>query len=148
MGSHIFVVYGHDEDVKKKVERFLRSLELDSIFLDKEPNYGRTIIEKFEECGSSVGFAVVILTPDDIGKAVTEGDLKPRARQNVIFELGFFVAKLGRPRVAALYSEGVELPSDIKGVLYTSLNDENWQMKLAHEMKVIGLPIDFDLVPR
>lgn len=147
-GSRVFVVHGHDEEAKLKVVRFLRSLDLDPIILDMEPNRGRTIIEKLEECGGGAFFTVVILTPDDNGKAVFEEDSKPRARQNVIFELGFFVARLGRERVVALYSEGVELPSDFHGVLYIPLNDDDWQTRLAREMHEIGIQIDLDAVMR
>lgn len=88
-GTRVFVVHGHNQEVKREVEHFLRSLALDPIILDMEPNLGRTVIEKLEECGGDAVFAVVILTPDDCGRAAAERKLKPRARQNVIFELGF-----------------------------------------------------------
>jgi len=89
---------------------------------------------------------VILLTPDDVGSVATQTDkLKPRARQNVVLELGYFLARLGRKRVAALVVDGVEVPSDYSGVLYVNLDDQNaWQFHLAKELKAAGLPIDSD----
>lgn len=147
-GSDIFIVHGHDETAKKAVARLIRKLELKPIILHEQPNAGRTVIEKFEDY-SNVGFAVVLMTPDDIGQHVPPGvfpshkGLKKRARQNVIFELGFFIGKLGRKRVCALYKEGVELPSDYQGVLYVPMDKATaWELELAKEIKAAGLPVD------
>lgn len=93
----VFLVHGHDEAVKECVARFLEKLDLQPIILHEQPNKGQTVIEKFE-ANSNVGFAVVLLTPDDVGRATSEKKLKPRARQNVVLELGYFFAKLGRAR--------------------------------------------------
>jgi len=106
ISSDIFLVHGHDEGIKNTVARFLEHLDLNPIILHEQPNKGRTIIEKFENY-SNVSFAVIILTPDDIVLDVGQNEQKQRARQNVIFELGFFLGKLGRNRVCALYKEGV-----------------------------------------
>jgi predicted nucleotide-binding protein len=107
------------------------------------PNIGRTLIEKFEDY-SNVGFVVVLLTPDDLGTSKDKREeLKPRARQNVIFELGFFVGKLGRERVCVLYKENVEIPSDYEGMLYVKMDkSDGWKAKLAREMKEVGIKID------
>ena len=104
---------------------------------------GRTIIEKFEDF-AHVGFALVLLTPDDEGRLRDDkGDFKPRARQNVILELGYFLGKLGRERVCALVKEGVERPSDYDGVVYIPLDDSGgWEMKLIRELKSAGYDID------
>ena len=145
LGQDIFVVHGQDDATKEAVSRFIEKLGLKAIVLHEQPNAGRTIIEKFEAY-SNVGFAVVLLTPDDVGAArdkAAEG--KPRARQNVIFELGYFIGKLGRHRVCALYKEGVEIPSDFSGVLYTSMDNAGaWRLSLAREMKQAGLTIDLN----
>ena len=109
--NSVFVVHGHDETVLQQVPRFLEKLEIHPIILFEKPSKGRTIIEKLES-HSNVPFAIVLLTPDDLGKASKEKELKPRARQNVILELGFFLGKLTRYNVAVLYDESVELPSD------------------------------------
>jgi len=93
-----------------------------------------------------------LLTPDDLGSTVSKGDknrpklpLKKRARQNVVFELGYFIAKLGRERVRALYTEGVKLPSDYKGVLYTEFDSTGaWKLELAREIKAVGIELDLN----
>lgn len=148
LGQDVFLVHGHDEAAKESVSRFIEKLGFKAIILHEQPNAGRTIIEKFEAY-SNVGFAVVLLTPDDIGAAyaayneASEG--KPRARQNVILELGYFIAKLGRQRVCALYKEEVELPSDIYGLLYVPLDAAGaWRLSLAKEMKHAGFPLDMN----
>lgn len=147
MGSDIFIVHGHDESAKQSVARFIERLELRAVILHEQPNAGRTIIEKFEEY-ANVGFAIVLLTPDDIGYPRDKPDeKKQRARQNVIFELGFFIGKLGRERVCALYKEGVEIPSDFQGVLYIEMDTRGgWQLQLAREIKHVGIEVDMNKV--
>jgi len=119
--NDVFVVHGHDELVKQTVARFLEKLDLKTILLHEQATQGKTIIEKFESF-SGVRFAVILLTPDDVGttKAAFAEGKRPndRARQNVIFEHGFFVGKLGRGCVCALVKGDVEVPSDLDGVLY------------------------------
>lgn len=143
----VFIVHGHDEAAKEAVARFIMRFGLRPIILAEEPNSGRTIIEKLE-ASSKVGFAVVLLTADDIGAAKSDVDnLKPRARQNVILELGYFVGKLGRERVCALYRTGIEIPSDYHGVAYVPLDEQGaWRLALAREMKTAGLNVDLNLV--
>lgn len=141
----VFVVHGHDTGAKESVARFLERLELEPIILHERPNLGRTVIEKFE-AHSDVAFAVVLLTPDDVGYPAGAPDqAKPRARQNVILELGFFAASLGRDKVCALYSSGVEIPSDFSGVLYHELDPGGaWRLLLARELSAAGLTIDMN----
>ncbi len=145
-GSKVFIVHGRDDSAKEKCARFLGKLQLQVVILHEQPNKGRTIIEKFEEA-ADVGFAVVILTPDDLGGIATEptDSYKPRARQNVIFELGFFLGQLGRNRVCALCGDQVEIPSDYNGVLYLPMDEGGgWQLKLAGELRAAGLPVDLN----
>jgi predicted nucleotide-binding protein len=146
-GSDVFVVHGRDKAAKESVCRFIEKLDLRPIILHEQPNEGRTIIEKFEDY-SDVGFAIVILTPDDIGAPRNKPkEQKPRARQNVIFELGYFVGKIGRGRVCALYKEDVQMPSDYDGVLYVPMDpNDGWQLKLAKEMKHARLKVDLNKV--
>ena len=99
------------------------------------------VIEKFEDHASEVGFAVVLLTADDVGSAKGAASQNPRARQNVVLEFGFFIAKLGRNRVVALYESDVELPSDLNGVLYKPLAG-NWHTALAKELLAAGIEVD------
>jgi len=140
----IFIVHGHNDAVKERVARYLAKLAgREPIILHEQPNRGRTVIEKFEDYAGSIGFAVVLLTADDTGQAITESEPRPRARQNVILELGFFIGALGRSRVAVLHEEGVELPSDISGLLYTSIDSE-WRLDLARELKAAYMRVDTD----
>ena len=146
-GNKVFIVHGHDKTIKESVARFLEHLDLDVVILHEKPDKGRTIIEKLlEESDIDVGCAVVLLTPDDVGKSASEeGEASPRARQNVIFELGLFIGKLGKQRVHVLYKKGVEVPTDYQGVLYTPLDDAGaWQFKLAKELQAIGFDIDLN----
>lgn len=146
VGHTIFLVHGHDEAVLQGTARFLQQLGQEFVILREQPNQGRTIIEKFEDF-ADVGFAVVLLTPDDIGgkAAESESALKPRARQNVILELGYFLGRLGRNRVCALYRDGVEIPSDYTGVLFVALDDRGaWKFELAKELRAAGFSIDMN----
>lgn len=143
--NEVFIVYGHDETLLQHTARFVERLGINPIILSEKAGKGQTIIEKIET-NSSVSFAIVLLTPDDIGKgAKEEGQSRPRARQNVILELGYFLGKMGRPNVVVLYDESVELPSDYRGVEYIKIDTEGaWKFKLAREMKEAGLTIDMN----
>ena len=144
--NEVFIVHGRHDGAKQMVARFLERLELSPIILHEQPNQGQTIIEKFEE-HSNVGFAVVLLTPDDVGGPADEGNTqRPRARQNVILELGFFLGKLGRERTCALLVDDVEIPSDYDGVLYIPMDGQGaWMMNLVRELKGAGLEVDANL---
>ncbi len=141
----VFVVHGHDSEAKEMVARAVERFGLEAIILHEQPNAGRTVIEKFEQY-TDVGFAVVLLTPDDVGSAKGDGNNpQPRARQNVVLELGYFLGKLTRSRVCALYKKGVEIPSDFDGVLYVELDDGGaWRTKLAQELSNARVPINLD----
>jgi predicted nucleotide-binding protein len=143
--NHIFIVHGHDDTLKEQVARTLEKLGLEPIILHEQPNRGKTIIEKFEK-HADVGFAVVLLTPDDVGgKKPSTGNptLSDRARQNVIFELGYFARGLGRDRVVALRKGETELPSDLHGVVYQDVDSGGaWKLKLADELKAAGYSVD------
>lgn len=146
VGRKVFLVHGHNDGPLHLTARYLEGLDLDPIILHEQPNAGRTIIEKFVDY-ADVGFAVVLLTPDDRGGLVSAmiEEQKPRARQNVILELGYFLGKLGRSRVCALYSEGVEVPSDYSGVLFVPLDESGgWRLTLARELKAAGFTVDMN----
>jgi predicted nucleotide-binding protein len=142
----VFVVHGHSEAFKQQVSRFLEATtELEPVILHEQANRGRTIIEKFEEHAGRAAFAVILLTGDDDGGVRGSGERHPRARQNVVFELGFFIAALGRSKVAVLYEEDVELPSDMSGVLYTPLDAGGaWKLALGKELRAAGLSVDLN----
>jgi predicted nucleotide-binding protein len=139
----IFIVHGRDDATKLAVHGFLRAVtSLEPVILHEQASSGRTIIEKFEDHAADAAFAVILLTADDEG-GLSGGEHQPRARQNVIFEFGFFVAALGRHRVAILYEHGVERPSDIDGVAYISLDAAGaWKVALARELRAAQLPVD------
>jgi predicted nucleotide-binding protein len=142
--THVFIVHGHDEALKNEAARFIEKLGLTAVILHEQANQGHTIIEKIET-HTDVGFAIVLYTPDDAGGTQTDakaGALKARARQNVVFEHGYLIAKLSRARVVPLVSGKLELPSDISGVVY--VDDTNWQINIAKEMKAVGYSIDFN----
>jgi predicted nucleotide-binding protein len=141
----VFIVHGHDEGARESVARFLEQLDFDPIILHEQANQGRTIIEKIEAHGE-VGFAVVLLTPDDVG-GVQGGDIQPRARQNVLLELGYFIGRLGRARVCALKRGDVEVPSDFGGVVYEPFDGGGgWKKALGRELQAAGFDIDWNVV--
>ena len=141
----VFVVHGREVAAKEEVRTFLNRLDLEPVILDEQPNDGQTVIEKFEG-NADVGFAVVLLTPDDTGGlADSSNEPRPRARQNVIFELGFFVGKLGRKKVCVLLKNDVEIISDYHGVLYVYMDDAGgWKLKLAKELDNTGIDVDLN----
>ncbi|PZF71124.1 TIR domain-containing protein [Taibaiella soli] len=140
--NKVFIVHGHNNEIKVNVARFIEKLGLEAIILHEQANAGKTVIEKFEE-HTDVAFAIVLLTNDDFGKAKKAENLNERARQNVILELGYFIGKLTRKRVCPLYTSGVELPSDLLGLLYIELDSqESWKFQLMKELKAAGLNID------
>ena len=141
-GKEVFIVHGHNEELKEKVARTIEKLGLKPIILHEQSNEGLTVIEKFEK-HSNVNFAVILLTYDDFGNIKSNNDKNKRARQNVILELGYFIAKISRKNVMPLYEKGVELPSDISGVLYTLIDEtENWKFRLVKELKSAEYDVD------
>lgn len=142
----IFVVYGHDEIARTQLEALLRRWDLEPIILDQKASAGQTIIEKLEEYTADVGYAIVLATPDDEGKAKTEATSKSRVRQNVVLELGMFLAKLGRERVAILLKEAsdFERPSDIQGLIYIPFQNkvDEVSLNLIRELSRQGYSID------
>lgn len=142
----IFVVYGHDEIARTQLEALLRRWDLEPIILDQQASAGQTIIEKLEEYTADVGYAIVLATPDDEGKAKAEATAKSRVRQNVVLELGMFLAKLGRERVAILLKEApdFERPSDIQGLIYIPFQNrvDEVSLNLIRELTRQGYTID------
>jgi predicted nucleotide-binding protein len=142
----VFIVHGQDDATKEKVARFIEKIGLNAIILHEQVSKSMTIIEKFEEYSKKSKFAVVLFTPDDVAYPLGKEEAKqPRARQNVILEMGYFVGLLSRDRVCVLYTGDVELPSDILGVVYNRIEDsEAWKLTLAKELKTAGYSIDLN----
>lgn len=144
--KNVFIIHGHDDGAKETVARFVSKLGLNPIVLHEKANEGRTVIEKFE-FHAKVAYAIAVLTPDDFGAEKTQRDhLHARARQNVVFEFGYFMGSLGRKRACGVVKGDIELPSDYSGVLYIPLDVEGaWRMKLIRELKASGLDVDANL---
>ncbi|MQN14206.1 hypothetical protein F7D95_15720 [Prevotella copri] len=141
--NKVFIVHGHDS-LKTEVELFLTKLGLEPIILHKQANMGKTIIEKIERY-TDVGFGIVLYTPDDEGRLKGNAELSSRARQNVVFEHGYLIGKLGRDRVCALVVDNVEKPGDIDGIVYVNVDDKGyWKVALAKDMKAVGFNIDLN----
>ena len=143
--NKVFIVHGHDGEAKERTARFIEKLGFEAIILHEQASRSMTIIEKIENYSNDVGFGIVLYTPDDMGnvKGLAEsGELKYRARQNVVFEHGFLIGKIGRENVTPLVEGAIELPNDISGIVY--INDKDWQLDIAKEMKAAGYDIDFN----
>jgi CheY-like chemotaxis protein len=122
-----FIVHGHDDRTVAELKDFIQnSLKWqEPVVLREQPSRGKTIIEKFEDISGRVDCVFVVLTPDDPGVDLSSDDARRRARQNVIFELGFFYAQMGRKsgRVIVLKKDSLDLPSDIQGVVWIDISD-------------------------
>ena len=139
-GNDIFIVHGRDDGAKDTIARFVEHLGIQPIILHEQPSRGETIIEKIERYSDDVGFAIVLITPDDVGSLESEADdeRNPRPRQNVVFELGYFMGKLGRERVCALFKGEVETPSDIDGIVYINMDAPGaWKETLCREISAV-----------
>jgi predicted nucleotide-binding protein len=142
----VFIVHGHKEAPKQEVARYLQTVtDLKPAILHELPKRGQTIIEGLERAAAHAVFAVVLLTADDEGGPQASHERYSRARQNVVFELGMFIGRLGRSKVAVLYEHGVELPSDMNGILYTSLDSTDaWKLALGRELLAAGVAVDLN----
>jgi len=143
----IFLVHGHALERRETVRRFLeRVTDREVVVLADQANRGQDILGKLITHAQEACFAVVLLTPDDYGRSKEGGDDKPRARQNVVFELGLFIGLLGRDKVAALNDSSIETPTDFAGVAYISIEGESWQLELARELKAAGISVSVDRI--
>jgi predicted nucleotide-binding protein len=148
-GTRVFVVHGHHMAYREALARMLERLGISPVVLNEQPNAGATIIEKLEREAGSVGYAIVLATADDLGQVKTakRNAAKSRARQNVIFELGYFVGKLGRDRVCLLVESGIEVFSDFAGVAYHPLDEAgHWKTLVASELKRAGFDVDLNVL--
>lgn len=143
--TKVFIVHGRDDLAKVSAARFVEKLGLTAIILHEQVSAGKTIIEKIE-AHTNVGFALVLYTPCDSG-ALIGGSAKPRARQNVVFEHGYLISKLGRQNVCALVKSDVEVPNDISGVVYVPLDEHGaWHLAVAKELRNAGYDIDMNKI--
>jgi predicted nucleotide-binding protein len=144
----VFIVHGHNGELKEATARLVSQLNLEPVILHEQAKRGRPIIENFSIHAKESGFAIVLLTADDVGSAGTISDhqtLQKRARQNVVFEMGFFFSLLGPGRVCAIYDAGVEMPSNLGGILYVQYDAPGkWKLDVAKEIKAAGYDVDFN----
>jgi len=137
----VFIVHGRDNEAKQEVARFIEFIGLQSIILHEQASAGMTIIEKIERYSNDADFALVLYTPCDLGRGIHEAKIPPknRARQNVVFEHGYLMAKLGRENVCALVKGEIETPNDISGVVYVGFDEQGaWKFEVAKELKACG----------
>lgn len=142
--SNVFIVHGHDGELRNEVVLLLEKQKINGIVLSEQVNTGRTIIEKFEDNSNKCSAAIILMTADDEGKGLSDSDYSKRARQNVIFEAGYFMGMLGRDKVIIIVESGVEIPSDLQGVVYT--DKSNWKFQVLAELKSIGYSVDANLL--
>lgn len=149
-GREIFIVHGHDDARKHEVARLLKGLTGEEpIILHEQPDMGRVLLEKFEQTAARTGFAVIIATGDDVGRAVGNTDERLRARQNVVFEMGFFFGALGRERTSVLLDPEVEEPGDVDGLVYVPLDSAGgWKSTLARNIEAAGIEIEWSALGR
>jgi predicted nucleotide-binding protein len=142
----VFIVHGTNHGILETVARYVEKIGAAVVVLHEQANEGRTVIEKFE-VHARTRYAIVLMSGDDRGgsRETAYDEQKLRARQNVLLELGFFIAKLGRTKVTVLYEEGVEIPSDMSGVLYIKLDELGaWKLPLGHELRTAGIRVDLN----
>lgn len=143
---NVFIVHGRDNEAKQEVSRFVEAIGLKAIILHEQASGGRTIIEKIEHYAGDADFALVLYTPCDHGRGVHESKQPPknRARQNVVFEHGYLMAKLGRENVCALSKGDIETPNDISGVVYVSFDPAGaWKAEVVKELRACGYVVNW-----
>ncbi len=139
--NRVFVVHGQNNSARTAVVSFLTSIGLVGVVLHEQPNMGRHLLTKFIQEADLVTFAVVLMSDDDVG-SLKGGNLAPRTRQNVILELGYFLAHLGQAKVCALISPGLETPSDFDGIVYIRMDEgQQWQQELKRELVAAKMPV-------
>jgi predicted nucleotide-binding protein len=140
----IFIVHGHDTLRAESVAHTVSTATgRKTIILRDEANLGQTLIEKFEKHAAEVSYAIIILTPDDHGSRAGETNTRPRGRQNVIFEMGYFYGLIGRHNVSVLIRPGVEQPSDMDGIAYITFDDDRaWKTELLRELKHADIDVE------
>lgn len=140
--NKVFVVHGHDGELKEKVARRLEQQGIEAIILSEQANRGKTIIEKLEAY-SDVHVAIALFTQDDLGASKEEKENeKYRARQNVVFEAGYFMGYLGRENTIIIVDENIEIPGDLSGMVYTT--KDNWEFEMLKELNAAGMKIDMN----
>jgi len=146
----VFIVHGRDNETKQEVSSYIESLNIDVIILHEQASSGKTIIEKIEHYAEDADFAIVLYTACDLGRGIHETKVHPknRARQNVVFEHGYLMAKLGRENVCALVKGEIETPNDISGVVYVVLDQKgDWQLEINKELSACGYKIPAEEIP-
>lgn len=140
--NKVFIVHGHDGELKEKVARRLEQQGIEAIILSEQVNRGRTIIEKLEAY-SDVNVAIILFTQDDLGVVKEEkGNEKYRARQNVVFEAGYFMGYLGRENIIMIADENVEIPGDLSGMVYTTR--DSWEFEMLKELNAAGMKVNMN----
>jgi predicted nucleotide-binding protein len=149
LSKNIFIVHGHDEELKEKVARFVTNAGLNPIILHEQPNKGRSILQKLRDHSEDACYAIVLFTPDDMACTMEEYDkneneLRSRPRQNVVFELGYFLGLLEDKLVCVIFKEIEEMPSDYNGITYIKYDKgDGWKKELLKELGGVGFELDY-----
>jgi predicted nucleotide-binding protein len=142
----VFIVHGHDGELKNELAQLLQKIDFNPIILHEQPDRGQTILQKLQYEGSRVGYAFILHTPDDEGRKRGADSLAPRSRQNVVFEHGMFVGQFSHRRVCAIVREGVEIPSDLSGVIYKIVPHDAGinaiALEIVNELRAAGYIVD------
>lgn len=143
-GNTVFIIHGHDNELKTEVQLLLTRAGVNNIVLHEQADKGRTIIDKLVEESNNSNYAIALLSPDD----KLENGSK-RARQNVILEIGYFIGKLGKERVRILKKGDIEIPSDLQGILYENFDINGvWKMKICKELIAVGIYVDIENIAK
>lgn len=150
VSKDVFIVHGHDKELLAEVENAVRTLGLNPVILSKQPNEGLTLIQKFEKNSQNVCFAIFLLTADETASVHSTSKTEEHARQNVVFEMGYFFHAFRRAGgshrgVFAILEDGVAKPGDIDGLVYQSYQKGrhgDWKLKLPKELRAAGVPFD------
>lgn len=137
-GDLVFIIHGHDNELKSEIQLLMQNAGINNIVLHEQADKGRTIIDKLIDETNNSGYAIAILTPDDL-----TNDGSKRARQNVILEIGYFIGKIGKERIRFIVKGDIEIPSDLQGILYEKFDRNGaWKIKLLKEIQAVGIYVD------
>jgi predicted nucleotide-binding protein len=151
--KQVFIVHGHDDAAREQLELVLHKLGLNPYVLANTGGHGLTIIEALEAKigrNGATSFGIVLMTPDDMGYALSKGadSIQPRARQNVVLEMGMLISSMGRRNMAILIKGHLERPSDADGILYIPFNNHVRETvpRLANRLKESGFILSPDKI--
>ena len=143
--KNVFIVYGRDENLLNEVKLLVTQLGLKPILISNEPDKGRSIFGKIKDSVNKCCYSIVLWTPDDVGSLATETEkIQFRARENVLIELGYVVAKLGEENVTIIKKGNPNIPTDIQGLALILREESEWKNHLYKNLKEVFKDISSD----